>query len=241
MIIDLSSESTKFKSISIKSYYQNENNHSDDSSSDQSNVSSIIEFSNQFDQTTASAVPIASVKRGRDRSRKFSESIAYTSFMLNISTIDFSFTAFRAKEIVELLEKEIFESVNKDDVSIDVRIFSSRFVNEIKHSSIEKAFEKFRLMMQAFKNQNKTLVLTQSPTIQRVSQRLILCLTVMFSSKMKLYLRDITQAYVQSTTSLNRDFYVQSLSELIKSMKISDDCILKVIKSLYEMFETENH
>jgi hypothetical protein len=94
--------------------------------------------------------------------------------------------------------------------------------------------------MQAFKNQNKTLVLTRSPTIQRVSQRLILCLTVMFSH-MKLYLRNITQAYVQSTTSLNRDFYVQSFPELIKLMRISDDCILKMIKSLYEMFEIENH
>jgi hypothetical protein len=192
MIIDLSSGSTKFRSISIKSYYQNENNHSDDSSSDQSNVLSIIEFSNQPDQTTASAVFIASVKRGRGRSRKFPASAAYISFMLNtITSPDPSFTASRAKEIVELLEKEIFESVNRNDVSTDVRIFSSRFVNEIKHPGIEKAFEKSRLVVQAFKNQNKTLVLTQSPTIQRVSQRLILCSAVMFNSEMNLYLRDI--------------------------------------------------
>jgi uncharacterized protein (UPF0262 family) len=67
--------------------------------------------------------------------------------MLNISTItspDSSFTASRAKEIAELLEKEIFEPINKDDVSTDVRIFSFRFVNEIKHSDTEKAFEKSR-------------------------------------------------------------------------------------------------
>jgi hypothetical protein len=160
--------------------------------------------------------------------------------MLNIIiNIDFSFIASRAEEIVELLEKNAFESINKDDVSIDVRIFSSRFVNEIKHSEIEKVFEKSRLMMQAFKNQNKTLMLTQSSTIQRISQRLILCLIVSLS--MNLYLRDITQTYVQSATSLNRNFYVQSFSELIKLMRISDECILKVIKSLYEMSEIENH
>jgi hypothetical protein len=243
MIIDLSSEPTKFRSTSIKSYYQ-ENSLSDDlsseESSDQSNVLRIIESSHQPDQATASAVPTALIKRERDRPRKFSASTAYTSFMLNTSTIDPSFTASGAKEIAELLEKEVFESFNKDDVSINVRIFSSRFVNEIKHSDIEKAFEKSRLMMQAFKDQNKTLVLTQSLIIQRISQRLILCLTVMFSH-MKLYLRDITQAYVQSATSLNRDFYVQSSSELIKLMRISDKCILKVIKPLYEMLEIENH
>jgi hypothetical protein len=58
---------------------------------------------------------------------------------------------------------------------------------------------------------------------------------------MKLYLRDITQAYVQLRSILNRDFYVQSFFELIKLMKISSACILKVIKSLYEVSETDNH
>ncbi len=161
--------------------------------------------------------------------------------MLNTPTIDFSFIAFRAKEIAELLKKRVFVSINRADVPIDIRIFSSRFMNEIKHSNIEKALEKSRLMMQAFKDHNKTLMLTQSSIIQRISQRLILCLTATFYFEMDVYLRDITQTYVQSATSLNRDFYVQSLSELIKLMRISADCILKVIKSLYEMSEIENH
>jgi hypothetical protein len=138
-----------------------------------------------------------------------------------------------------LLEKEIFLSVNKAEVLSDVRIFSFRFVNEIKHSDTDKAFEKFRLVVQAFKNQNKILVLIQSSIIQRVSQRLIICLAVTLS--MKLYLRDITQAYVQFRSILNRDFYVQSSSKLIKLMTISNDCILKVIKSLYDVSKADNH
>jgi hypothetical protein len=108
VIIDLSSESTKFRSTSIQSYYQDENIHSNENlSSDQSKVVSIIESSHQLDQTTTdSAVFTALIKRERDRSRKFSASIAYISFMFNISNIDLSFIASRAKEIVELLEKE---------------------------------------------------------------------------------------------------------------------------------------
>jgi hypothetical protein len=151
-----------------------------------------------------------------------------------------SFIASRQKKIVDLLEKEVFISVNKKNVSTDVRIFSFRFVNEIKHSEIEKAFEKFRLMNEAFNDQNKTLMLIQSSIIQRISQRLIICLVVSLS-QMKLYLRDIIQAYVQSRFNLNRDFYVQSSSELIKLMSISSECILKVIKSLYKVSETDNH
>jgi hypothetical protein len=154
-----------------------------------------------------------SAKRDRDRSRKYLASIAIADVIFNIinvdsSFVDLSFISFRQKEIVDLLEKSVLLSVNKEDVSADVRIFKSRFVNEIKHSEIDKALEKFRLMVQAFNNQDKILVLTQSSTIQRVSQRLIICLAAMFHFTMKLYLRDITQAYVQLATSLNRDFYV---------------------------------
>jgi hypothetical protein len=139
-----------------------------------------------------------------------------------------------------LLEKRVFLPVNRADVPPDVRIFSSRFVNEIKHPGTDKAFEKSRLVVQAFKDQNKTLVLTQSPTIQRVSQRLIICLAATLP-QMKLYLRDITQAYVQSRSTLNRDFYVQPPPELIKLIGISNNCILKVVKPLYDVPKAGNH
>jgi hypothetical protein len=181
---------------------------------------------------------IESIKRGRGRLRKYSASIANVIF--NIISADSSFISFRQKEIAGLLEKGVFISINKKDVSADVRIFSFRFVNEIKHSSIEKAFEKFRLVIQAFNDQNKILVLTQSSIIQRISQRLIICLATSLS-QMKLYLRDIIQAYVSSQFNLNRDFYVQSSPKLIKLMRIFNDCILKVIKFLYDVSEADNH
>jgi hypothetical protein len=95
-------------------------------------------------------------------------------------------------------------------------------------------------MIQTFNDQNKIFVLIQSSIIQRVSQRLIICLVVSLS-QMKLYLKNIIQIYVQFRFNLNRDFYVQSLSELIKLMKIFNDCILKMIKSLYDVSKTNNH
>jgi hypothetical protein len=70
------------------------------------------------------------------------------------------FAAFRQKEINDLIKKNVFRSVSKIDVSFDVRIFNFRFVDEIKHLDIEKAFEKFQLVMQTFNDQNKNLVLT---------------------------------------------------------------------------------
>ena len=52
-----------------------------------------------------------------------------------------------------------------------------------------------------------------------------------------LYLRDISQAYVQSATNLNREFYVRPPREL----QISDDSVLKVVKPLYGIPEARNH
>jgi hypothetical protein len=94
--------------------------------------------------------------------------------------------------------------------------------------------------VQTFNDQNKNLILIQSSIIQRVNQRLIVCLIVVFSN-VNLYLRNIIQTYVQSITSLNRDFFVRLFVELIKHFDIVSNSILKMIKSLYDVLEIDNH
>jgi hypothetical protein len=146
-----------------------------------------------------------------------------------------TFAESRRKEITDLLEKRVFELIIIDAVLRDVRIFNSRFVDEVKHSGTPDVYEKFRLMIQTYNDHDKTLVLTQSPTIQRMSQRIILALAAII--KHNLYLRDITQAYVQSKTPLNRQFFIRSPPEL----DLSKDSILRVVKPLYGVPEAEAH
>ena len=82
------------------------------------------------------------------------------------------------------------------------------------------------------------MVLTRSPTIQRVSQRLILALAaILQTDQTSLYLRDIMQAYTQSKTQLNRDFFVRPPAEL----RLKDGSILRVVKPLYGVPEAGNH
>jgi hypothetical protein len=70
------------------------------------------------------------------------------------------FKASRQKEINGLLEKGVFEVIPATDVPQGIRLFNSRFVDDIKYAGTEKAFEKSRLVVQAYNNQNKTTVLT---------------------------------------------------------------------------------
>ncbi len=79
-------------------------------------------------------------------------------------------------------------------------------------------------------------MLTQSLIIQSMSQRIIFVLTAC-TSDCHLYLRDITQAYVQWKISLNRAFFIRSSFEL----DLSKNSILRVVKFLYDVLETETH
>ncbi len=70
-----------------------------------------------------------------------------------------------------------------------------------------------------------------------MSQRIILVLTACIIFDCYLYLRDITQIYVQSKISFNRTFFIWSFSEL----DLFKNSILRVVKSLYDVLETETH
>ena len=72
----------------------------------------------------------------------------------------------RRKEINGLLKKGVFAVIIERNIPQSVYIFNSCFVDEIKHFGTDKAFEKSRLVVQAYNDQGKDLVLTQSPTIQ---------------------------------------------------------------------------
>ena len=66
-------------------------------------------------------------------------------------------------------------------------------MDEIKNAGTNKAFKKSRLVVQAYNDNEKSLVLTQSPTIQHVSQRIILTITPMIlTNEISLNIRDIS-------------------------------------------------
>ncbi|KAI0993089.1 hypothetical protein K3495_g15096 [Podosphaera aphanis] len=91
------------------------------------------------------------------------------------------FEASDKAEIDALIANNVFQFEKFDPTKHGkIRIFRSRLVKEIKD-----------------------LILTQAPTIQRSSQRLLITLAPSLLDSCSIYLRDITQAYIQSSITLN--------------------------------------
>ncbi len=115
------------------------------------------------------------------------------------------------------------------------RIFGARFVDTIKNEGTPNAFEKSRLVIQAFNDKLHGL-LTHAPTVQRSSQRLLFALAAILP-EWKVMSRDVSQAYTQSKSPLKRPIYVQPLPEF----GLSDDMVLKVECPLYGIPEAGVH
>ena len=244
--IAMSYETTDFRNTVVKLFFRNESENVTNVKKNEN--TDHVDDKKEIEETFSSNSPLT-FKRGRGRPRKLS--LRYKNSETDISIFfqnDFQndhllmqnsvpgpFVKSRKKKINELFEKGCFEIVSTSDVFHEVRIFNSRFVDEIKNIGTIDAYEKSRLVMQTYNDQNKTEMLIQTLTIQRMNQRFILALTVNMSH-LSLFLRNISQAYVQSTISLARKFFIRPSVELRLG-----DAIFKIIKPLYEISEAETH
>ena len=120
--------------------------------------------------STPIATPVAQpqpqphpIKRGRGRPRKYPLLTALADITIYLQSDDqHQFAASRQKEITGLLKKGVFQIVRRDDIPKGIRLFNSRFVDEVKHKGTDQAFKKSRLVVQAYNDQEKEFVLTKS-------------------------------------------------------------------------------
>ena len=115
------------------------------------------------------------------------------------------------------------------------RVYGSRFVDEIKNAGQPNAYEKSRLVIQAFGYKDHGLM-TYAPTTQRASQRLLLAICAMDTS-LQFFTRDISQAYVQAATKVEREIFVRPPAE----MNLGQQCLLRVERPLYGLPESGLH
>ncbi|CAE7034277.1 hypothetical protein PTTW11_11401 [Pyrenophora teres f. teres] len=157
-----------------------------------------------------------------------------------ITTSGAPFEASDDQEISDLVGRGVFKFEQYNEkLHGRIRIFKSRLVREVKGKTT-KPYEKSRLVIQGYQDHGKEAILTQSPTIQRCSQRLIMSLApALMQSGMSVKLRDITQAYPQAQTALKRIILAHLPAEL--EHRYPRGTLLHVIKPLYGIAEAGVH
>lgn len=85
-------------------------------------------------------------------------------------------------------------------------------------------------------NDRKHGFLTHAPKLQRSSQRILLALAILIS-KWSIYLRDITQAYTQSATTLRQNIFLKPAIEFV----LSNEMVIRVNRPLYGVPEAGLH
>ncbi|KJZ79358.1 hypothetical protein HIM_01509 [Hirsutella minnesotensis 3608] len=120
------------------------------------------------------------------------------------------------------------------------RVFKSRMVREVKGRNTASPYEKSRLVVQGYNDDEKRGILTQAPTISRPAQRVALALSpFLCTQNMSIMIRDITMAYTQSQTRLNRTILAALPQELRK--RYPEGTILRIVKPLYGIAEAGAH
>lgn len=105
-----------------------------------------------------------------------------------------------------------FIPTRREDLPHCTRTFGSRFIDELKGSS-EHIRHKRRLIVQNFQDRDTTTIATKAQTVKRYSKRLLFSLAASLPH-VKVFTRDITQAYIQSPTPLERSVYIYAPGEL---------------------------
>jgi hypothetical protein len=140
-------------------------------------------------------------------------------------------------EIDDLLLQGVFRFTKFDEAEHrGINIFGTRLVREVKGKTT-KPYEKSRLVVQGFGDDGKKDILTQAPTIQRMSQRLMFALGPSLIASYGLWgeLRDITQAYIQSSQPLKRYILARLPKELQNDYP--KGTLLQVVRPLYGLAE----
>lgn len=256
-IIDVDGKQTTFRLTAVRPYHQDTStsiplNNLDN---DHDNLSD--------DDFTPEAEEPAPPRRGRGRPRGSKNKPK--TMMTSVQTVGSAYITQREQDDLVLAQKlraagkistpgRPFEMATKAEIDALItrgvfrfevydphrhghtRIFKSRIVNEVKGKTTDQPYEKSRLVIQGYADDGKKIVLTQSPTIQRSSQRVIIALApTLLQTGMTLWLRDITQAYTQSDDPLQRTIIADLPVQLRDSYPAGT--VMTVIKPLYGIAE----
>jgi hypothetical protein len=191
-------------------------------------------------------------KRGRSKGSRNKKSTTYISAKKSfnhelaiklrkndvITAPKLPFEKFDNIKVTNLIARDIINFVRYNAAKHEniISLFKSRIIHEIK-SKNDKLYKKSQWIIQGYNNRSKKNILTQFSIIQRISQRLIMAITMpLIIEGYILKLRDITQAYPQSSFELKREIFAKLPKELRNAYP--PDTIIQIIRPFYEIAES---
>jgi hypothetical protein len=141
------------------------------------------------------------------------------------------FKEAREKELRGLLGRGMFRVVKRAEVPHGIMIYGTRWVDTQKADGSKKS----RLVAQNFRDHAASSVTTRSPTVSRLAQRVAVMSAAI--SRLPVFVRDVSQAYTQSESFLERSVYVRAPRE----MNLAEDEVLLLLRTLYGIPESGLH
>lgn len=101
-----------------------------------------------------------------------------------------------------------FIPVPRSEIPEGHSIFGSRFINELKCVG-EALIKKSRLIAQNYADDGAISNASSAPTVQKLSQRVLISIAAAFP-ELRTFVRDITQAYLQARTQVERLLFISA-------------------------------
>eukprot|EP00170_Pyropia_yezoensis_P001807 contig_7709_g1811 len=135
------------------------------------------------------------------------------------------------KEVGGLRDRGTFQVVKLVDLPKGANIISGRFVYTLKQVGTPDEFPKARFVAQGHGDKAKDFVVHNLAVLRQRSTRMLVSTSAILN--FRLYLHDITQAYLQSQKGFTRDLYLRPRAEDRHLFDLAEDEVLLLVLPLY--------
>ena len=142
-------------------------------------------------------------------------------------------------EIAGLVERNTWTIVDGNSIPRHANIIGARFANSIKNVGTQNEQTKARYVVQGHRDKMELFVVHNSPKLRQTSSKMIVACASLLN--FRIFLIDITQAYLQSKDKLNRTVYLRPKPEVWQYLNVDAGSLLQLNKPLYGMCDSGDY
>lgn len=142
-------------------------------------------------------------------------------------------------EVDGLIKRKIWRIVNSDDIPNDANVVGGRFILSLKNVGTPDEAAKVRYIAQGYADAEKPFLVHDVSALRPTSIRFILSISSIMG--LRLFLHDVSQAYLQSTEDMTRTVYLKPKAEDRKWFDVAENEALQLMKPLYGLCDSGDY